>query len=161
MPQSICCRVVLVFMSVLLVSCKTNTAGSRAWDAPLEFESGEETILEVPANLMRGAEAVGGRLLITTRRLLFQPHGINIQKNQCEILLRDVIEVEAGSTLGLFPNGMLVRTRNGDFKFVVHERKKLIQLIRNYSAKSSLTSVVHWIPAGCLLFVFFCVLYDI
>src|SRR5205807_3010105 len=95
-------------------------------------------IAEAPANLMRGVEAVGGRLMISNRRLLFQPHSINIQRRQTEILLRDVTQVGPRRTLGLVPNGMFVRTRDrGEYKFVVSHRKNLIRIIQSQLEKRS------------------------
>jgi hypothetical protein len=123
-------------MSAFLLGCQTDPVGSRAWDAPLKFEADEQIITEVPANLVRGVEAVGGRLMITNRRLLFQPHKINIQTWQTEILLRDVTQVGTRRMLGLVPNGMFIRTRDGDdYKFVVNDRKKLIWIIRSEAEK--------------------------
>ena len=43
-------------------------------DLPLLFESS--------ANLYRGAEGVGGKLMLTREYLLFKPHFINIQKEE-------------------------------------------------------------------------------
>jgi hypothetical protein len=37
----------------------------------------EEILADVGANLFRGIEAVGGRLEITNRRILFEPHFFN------------------------------------------------------------------------------------
>ena len=138
MQQSLWPRVLLLAMGALLVGCRTEPAGSRAWDAPFSFDPGEQIIAEAPANLMRGVEAVGGRLMISNRRLLFQPHSINIQRRQTEILLRDVTQVGPRRTLGLVPNGMFVRTRDrGEYKFVVSHRKNLIRIIQSQLEKRS------------------------
>lgn len=91
----------------------------------------EATLMDVAANLFRGAEGVGGRLKITTHRLLFEPHAINIQKEPAEILLGNITEVGKRNTLGIVPNGMFVRTKGGEeFKFVVWGRENLINMIQ-------------------------------
>ena len=92
----------------------------------------EEVLADVAANLFRSIEAVGGRLKITSRRLLFEPHAINVQTNPEEILLGDVVEVGKRNTPWIVPNGMFVRTRAGqEFKFVVWGRNELIRLIQS------------------------------
>ena len=50
----------------------------------------EEILADVAANLFRGIEGVGGRLKITNRRLVFQPHAINLQRSPVDISLGDI-----------------------------------------------------------------------
>ena len=96
----------------------------------------EAILADVGANLFRGIEAVGGRLKITSRRVLFEPSALNLQKNPAEILLGDIAEVTKRNTLGLVPNGLLIRTRAGvEYKFVVWGREKLIGLIESKIGK--------------------------
>lgn len=91
----------------------------------------EVTLIDVAANLFRGTEAVGGRMQITTHRILFKAHAINIQKEPAEIDLKDVTEVGKRNTLGLVPNGMYVRTKDGtEYRFVVWGRGNLIKIIQ-------------------------------
>jgi hypothetical protein len=91
----------------------------------------EVTLIDVAANLFRGAEAVGGRMQITTHRILFKAHAINFQKEPAEIDLRDVTEVGPRNTLGFVPNGMYVRTKDGtEYRFVVWGRGNLIKIIQ-------------------------------
>ena len=86
---------------------------------------------DVAANLFRGMEAVGGRMKITSSRILFEAHAFNIQREPAEILLEDISEIRKVNTLGIVPNGLLIRTKTGiDYRFVVWKRKHLIALIR-------------------------------
>lgn len=95
----------------------------------------EQTLADVGANLFRGIESVGGRLKITTRRLLFEPHAVGLQKNPAEILLSDIAAVAKRNTAGFVPNGMSIRTKGGvEYKFVVWGRDKLIDLISTRTA---------------------------
>ena len=97
----------------------------------------EEILADVAANLFRGVEGVGGRLKITSRRVLFEPHAVNLQKIPAEILLSDIREVSKRNTMGLVPNGMLIRTRGGvEYKFVVWGREKLISIIESRIRKA-------------------------
>ena len=94
----------------------------------------EVTLIDVAANLFRGPEAVGGRMQITTHRVLFKPHAINIQKEPAEIDLKDVTEAGPRNTLGLVPNGLYVRTKDGtEYRFVVWGRGNLIKIIQSAS----------------------------
>ncbi|MEN3185039.1 MAG: GRAM domain-containing protein [Atribacterota bacterium] len=96
----------------------------------LALKPGEQVLADVAANLFRGIEAVGGRMKITNQRIVFEPHALNVQRAVLEISLDEVMEVKKRTTLGIFPNGLLVRTKSGeDYKFVVWKRDRLIQLI--------------------------------
>jgi len=53
----------------------------------------EISLMDVAANLFRGAEAVGGRLQITTHKLFFLPHAVNIQNSPQEIDLKEITDV--------------------------------------------------------------------
>ncbi|HWB49209.1 MAG TPA: GRAM domain-containing protein [Stellaceae bacterium] len=95
----------------------------------------EQILADVGANLFRGIEGVGGRLKITTRRVLFEPHKVNLQNNPAEILMTDIAAVTKRNTGGLIPNGMSIHTKGGvEYKFVVWGRDKLIDLISTRTA---------------------------
>lgn len=101
-----------------------------------ELKEGEELLADVAANLFRGIESVGGRMKITNQRVLFEPHTVNIQKQPAEILLEQVAEVRKRNTLGVVPNGILIRTKSGiEYKFVVWGRERLINLIQGHLPK--------------------------
>jgi len=108
-----------------------NTENGTQVVTPIASGEVEGILADQAANLFRGAEGVGGRLKLTTRRLLFEPHAINIQRNPLEISVGDIAEVRKRNTMGLIPNGVLVRTKGGvEYKFVVWGRDKLIRLIQ-------------------------------
>jgi hypothetical protein len=91
----------------------------------------EQLLADVPANLFRGIEGVGGRLRITNRRVVFEAHAFNIQTAPAEIPLEQIAEVRKRLTWKLIPNGLLIRTKDGpEYKFVVWGRRRLIELIR-------------------------------
>src|SRR5690348_17008344 len=76
-----------------------------------EFE-GDETLLHSgPANHFRGIEAVGGKLFLTSRRLRFRSHKMNVQNHDESYLLADVRSFEPSNTLGIVPNGLLVHMK--------------------------------------------------
>lgn len=87
---------------------------------------GDETLLhEGPANYFRGLEAVGGWLTVTSRRLHFRSHGMNVQNETWELPLASIREVDTAATLGIIPNGLRFTTSaGGTERFVVPGRRK-------------------------------------
>jgi hypothetical protein len=84
---------------------------------------GEPLLHQGPANHWRNAEARGGWLLLTERRLVFRTHGKNLQNAPLELSLDLVRAVEPARTLGVIPNGVrVVRTDGGEERFVVGDR---------------------------------------
>ncbi|MGO0059497.1 GRAM domain-containing protein [Brevibacillus fluminis] len=92
----------------------------------------ETTLKEnIPANLMRGIEAVGGKMTITNERIIFTPHVLNIQTKPLEIGIHEITAVEKRNSLFIVPNGIKIVVKHGQaYKFVVWKREELIGLIR-------------------------------
>jgi hypothetical protein len=108
--------------SMLDISTENKTPDNQA----------EEILADVGVNLFRGIESVGGRLKITNRRIVFEPTAINLQKIPVEIPYTDISEVGKRNSLGIVPNGMLVKTKAGvEYKFVLMGREKIIDLIQS------------------------------
>ena len=109
-----------------------------------ELKNGEEILSDTVANLMRGFEGVGGRLKITNQRLLFEAHSFNLQSMPTEIPLEYIVEVKKVNNAGFIPNGLLICTKNVEYKFVVWGRGKLITIIDdqilNYKKNKSVDS---------------------
>ena len=122
---------------ILAVAVKCSHCASMLNGSSGGASQSEEILADVGASLFRGIEGVGGRLKITSRRVLFEPHAINLQKIPAEILLSDIKEVTKRNTMGLIPNGMMVTTKAGvDYRFVVWGREKLISLIESRIRKA-------------------------
>lgn len=88
---------------------------------------GEEMLFQAPANHIRGIEGVGGWLMLTDQRLVFQPHKLNIQKAEWSVPLSDLIGMEPKRTFGLVANGLRAVTTKGEEHFVVDQRKPWLQ----------------------------------
>jgi GRAM domain-containing protein len=87
--------------------------------------SGEQLLREGPANHFRRGEGVGGWLFLTSRRLLFRSHEINLQQHELDLPLAEIAEASAVNTAWLIPNGLLVRTASGTTeRFVVEQHKR-------------------------------------
>lgn len=89
---------------------------------------GEQPIKEGAANLQRGLETVGGRLFLTSHRLVFEPHAVNIQTRVATVELANVQSTRACWTkllglIPLLPNSLAVYTKDGtEFRFVLFGR---------------------------------------
>ena len=98
----------------------------------------ESTVIKKgPANLERGIEAVGGKLMLTQDVLIFQSHALNIQCGRTEIPCSEILKVEPSwsrflGAIPLVPNGLKVHTRDGTvYRFVVFGRRKWIAAIEH------------------------------
>ena len=97
----------------------------------------EELVREGGANLQRGIETAGGRLYLTTQRLIFEAHALNVQSGRTIVPLRDIEGVWPCWTkfLGLipvFPNSLAVATAKGKtFRFVLFGRAEWAAAIRD------------------------------
>ncbi len=95
-----------------------------------ELRGNEKILADVPANLFRVIESVGGNLKITNLRLFFQPHILNIQSHPEEIPIDKITGVEKINSLWIVPNGMLIKLKGGEKRhFVVWGRDNLIKII--------------------------------
>ena len=93
------------------------------------LEPDETLIKEGVSNLSRGIEAVGGHLYLTNRRLVFEPHAINIQKGIEIIAIPDIQSsvpcwTKLANLVPIAPNSIEVATKAGrKFRFTVYGRK--------------------------------------
>jgi hypothetical protein len=109
--------VLFAWLSGLFLNSKLVTESTKIEIAP------DETILfETGANHIKGAEAAGGKLYLTNKRLVFKSHKFNIQNHELSISLLDIDKVDRYKTLGLVNNGLsVITTGNKIEKFVVQQ----------------------------------------
>ncbi len=90
-----------------------------------EMDENENILFEEGVSLFRGALAVGGKLFLTDKRLVFNSHKYNFQNGETSILLRDITEISKRKTMGIVDNGLRVRTKNDSkYDLVVNNRDK-------------------------------------
>lgn len=93
-----------------------------------ELRQGEKLIKEGAANLQKNIETVGGKLFLTSQRLVFESHKLNFQSGVTEISISNVHSAEKCWTkflgvLPLFPNSLVVYTKQGEeYRFVLFGR---------------------------------------
>jgi hypothetical protein len=103
---------------------------------PTELGDGERLIRQSDANLQRGIETVGGRLFLTSRRLIFETHKLNVKTGRTVVALRDVEDVwkcwtKLFGLIPVFPNSLAVSTAQGKtYRFVMFGRDKWVRAIR-------------------------------
>ena len=95
----------------------------------IDLQPNETLIQDGGANLQRRWEAVGGRLFLTSDRLVFTSHAFNVQTGPVEIPLADIRGVVPCWTkflglLPLVPNSLCISTDQGEHRFVLHGRSK-------------------------------------
>jgi len=94
-----------------------------------ELMGGETTIRSGFANMQRGIEAVGGKLFLTSYRLIFESHAFNIQTGATIIPLHEITKTSPCWTkflnkVPLFPNSLAVATPDREAQFVLYGRMK-------------------------------------
>lgn len=98
----------------------------------IETAANENIIKEGGANHFKGKEGVGGKLVLTDRRLIFKSHKFNIQNHQEIFDLGQVEKLQATKTFGFWENGLTLELVNNDkHKFIVDEPSDWIERIRN------------------------------
>jgi len=84
------------------------------------------------ANMIRGFEAVGGRLHFEENQMIFKSHAFNIQTGNTSIPYSEIESIARRNTLWIAPNGILVRMKSGvEYKFVIWNRNALIKYIQS------------------------------
>jgi hypothetical protein len=117
---------------------------SRAWESvkhwtdaivPQVYQpqnEAEELIDKFAANLMRGVEGVGGRMILTNQRILFETHEINLQTTPLAIPLSAIQSVVPSNIVGIVPTGITIRCSSGEeYRFVVWGRERIISKIED------------------------------
>jgi len=133
------CDDVISADSVFCVNCKTDLRTGERVRAKRTFTEDPERVLKsVSANLFRNGEAVGGCLKITSQRLLYESHALNLQSGVINIPLSEIKDVTKYNTLGIIPNGMHVTLKSGvEYQFAVFGRGHLIPLILSLTSNTN------------------------
>ncbi|HEY6033155.1 MAG TPA: hypothetical protein VIV58_02820 [Kofleriaceae bacterium] len=85
-----------------------------------------------PANHMAGT-AIGGWLVMTKQRLVFEPHKLNHGGKRLELATADIAGARRGD--GVLPNKIAVATRDGHtHQFVVRDRDKWFAVLPGVKA---------------------------
>ena len=100
-----------------------------------ELLPNEKVIKKDKANMQKGKETVGGQLILTQNRMIFEPHKLNIQKHTLIINLSEIKGISKCWTkflnvIPVYPNSICVElTNNNQYKMVCNNREMWIELI--------------------------------
>lgn len=100
-----------------------------------ELQPGETIVKKGRANLQRGAETVGGRLFLTDRRLIFEAHKMNVQRQQEEVARDQITSVTKAwmrflGIVPLAPNTLAVATADKrELRLVLSGREEWRRLL--------------------------------
>lgn len=79
---------------------------------------------------LKNFEAVGGKLFLTNKRLIFISHKFNLQNHKLYILLKDIEEVGTYKVFWIFDKGLAIKTIVGKReKFMVKQQEEWIKLL--------------------------------
>ena len=105
------------FLFAALTSAFAMYQASFKGQCPLA--EGETLRKEGLANHSVRAVGVGGFLYLTSSRLYFRSHKINLQNYELSIPLKDVLSTKTTWTAGIIPTGLCIETPTGTTRFVV------------------------------------------
>lgn len=106
----------------------------------IETETDEDVLFETPANHFKGIEAVGGKLYLTNKRLIFKSHKMNIQNHELSIDLNNIKSVDRHKTLGLIDNGLsIITSQSMTEKFVVEQVEEWVNRLNAKKSNKSLS----------------------
>ncbi|NBP67120.1 MAG: hypothetical protein EBU52_00080 [Cytophagia bacterium] len=98
----------------------------------IETTEDENIIKEGGANHFKGKEGVGGKLVLTDKRLIFKSHKFNIQNHQESFDLTQIQKLQITKTLGILENGLKLELITNDIhKFIVDDPAEWMEKILN------------------------------
>ena len=101
---------------------------SRKFTQNRPLSADEKLIKEGSAN----HQGTGGWIYLTDSRLIFVSHKINIKNEELSIPLSEIVSIEKGRSLGIFPNRLILNLKNGRAeKFVFQDAKNWIHQIES------------------------------
>lgn len=121
-----------VLSGVLFGSLTGLFSNSKFVTKATKIETGpdENVLFETPANHCKGIEAVGGKLYLTNKRLVFKSHKLNIQNHELSIPLNEIKDAGRHKTLGIVNNGLTITTIDDNTeKFVVEQVENWIKYL--------------------------------
>lgn len=88
------------------------------------LEQGETLLHEEGASHFHKYIAVGGKMKLTTSRILFNSHANYNYNHELSLQLKDIASVEFFKSMLINPNGIAILLKNGDIEnFIVDDRK--------------------------------------
>lgn len=111
--------------------------------AKITVDTGENEwiIREGSANHFKGMEGVGGKLVLTNRRLIFKSHKLNLQNHQNNFELVQIENLQTNKTLGFLENGLTLELNGSEkHKFIIDAPQEWVTMIMNQKQVSSVNT---------------------
>jgi len=94
------------------------------------LKDGERLLYENSANLLRKFKAIGGKLMVTDQRVIFETDALDLETGLISVTYKKIKKVKSVNTLMVIPNGIELELKSRDkFRFAVWKRKELLELI--------------------------------
>jgi hypothetical protein len=88
----------------------------------VELHPNEKVVMENGANHFKGVEGVGGKLVLTDKRLIFKSHPMNVQNHESSFDLTEIKNLSATKTLKVLKNGLKLDLANNEsHRFIVDD----------------------------------------
>lgn len=99
-----------------------------------ETKKNEKVIFEMFCSHMVGIEAVGGKICLTNKRLLFKSHQFNLHNHELEISIKDITSIQRCRLYKYFPGkGVSISLKDDSIEvFSPRNWKKMIEEIEKY-----------------------------
>ncbi len=98
----------------------------------IKLQSDEKVMKSGFANHFKGIESVGGKLVLTNKRLYFKSHKLNFQNHELSLELKDIKEHVKVNTLSIVPNGLKIILKSGEEeRFVLNRRNDWIKFLNS------------------------------
>lgn len=96
----------------------------------IDYDKDETLVEERGANHFKGLEAVGGKLALTNKRLIFKSHGMNIQRHQEDFQLKEIKGIVVTPSVPFLKNKLVISlAENVKHSFIVNEPQRWQELI--------------------------------
>jgi len=97
----------------------------------IQLSSGEYIVKEELANMLLHFESVGGKLLLTNKRLVFIPYRLNRKGKEVDLLLENMQSADVYKKRWLRINGMFVCFDGKGYKFLLEDNTGWVELLNN------------------------------
>jgi hypothetical protein len=106
----------------------------------VETASDEIILKEAGANHFKGKEGVGGKLVLTNKRLIFKSHKFNVQNHQENFDLTEIVSAQQAKIMKALNNGLLLELNNNEkHKFVVDAPSEWVSTIEHQKSINNIT----------------------
>lgn len=102
----------------------------------MELKNNETLVYEEGGSYYKDFVAIGGQIILTTKRILFKSNKSSSLCVSMEIALSDIDKVDYFKTLNVIPNGLMLMIADGSIdSFVVDDRvewkNRIVGLLRS------------------------------